>query len=213
MIPDNIATFVVLTTLVSLMPGPNTMFVMSQAALRGPRAGIMAGLGIEMANVAYFALTALGLASVIAASAMTFDILKWGGAAYLAGFGLYTFIRSFRKELGTEHLEPAHVPGNKHHGALIDGLMIGLGNPKTIIYFVALLPQFIDSRHDVIGQTITVGVIGTMIDVAAQWLYSHLGGALSRFLSKPNIRRWFERGLGGVFMTLSAMAAFYRRAA
>ncbi len=144
---------------------------------------------------------------------MTFDILKWGGAAYLAGYGLYTFVRSFRKELGTERIEPAHVPGNKHHGALVDGLLIGLGNPKTIIYFVALLPQFIDSRHSVIGQTITVGIIGTAIDIAAQWLYSNLGGALSRFLSKPHIRRWFERGLGGVLMTLSAMAAFYRRAA
>lgn len=213
MIPDNIATFIVLTTLVSLMPGPNTMFIMSQAALKGPRAGIMAGLGIEIANVSYFALTALGLASVIAASAMTFDILKWAGAAYLAAFGLYTFVRSFRKELGSGDIEPAHVPGDKHHGALVDGVMIGLGNPKTIIYFVALLPQFIDSRHDVIGQTVTVGVIGTAIDIAAQWLYSHIGGALSRFLNKPTTRRWFERGLGGVLVTLSAMAALYRRTA
>jgi homoserine/homoserine lactone efflux protein len=149
----------------------------------------------------------------MAASVWTFEILKWAGAAYLAGLGIYAFIRSFRKELGGNPLQPAHVPGNAHHGALIDGLLIGLGNPKTIIYFVALLPQFIDSRHDVMGQTITVGVIGTTIDVACQWLYSYLGGALSRFLSQNRVRRWFERGLGGVFITLATMAAFYRRAA
>jgi len=213
MIPDNIATFIVLTTLVSLMPGPNTMFVMSQAALRGPRAGIMAGLGIETANVAYFALTGLGLASMLAASAFTFEILKWGGVLYLAGMGLYTFVRSFRPGLEQEIVQPAHVPGNAHHGAYLDGLMIGLGNPKTIIYFVALLPQFIDSGRSVLGQTLAVGIIGTSIDVAAQWLYSHLGGALSRVMNRPKVRRWFERGLGGVFMTLSAMAAFYRRVA
>jgi homoserine/homoserine lactone efflux protein len=186
---------------------------MSQAALRGPRAGIMAGLGIETANVAYFALTGLGLASMLAASAFTFEILKWGGVIYLAGLGLYTFVRSFRSELGREIVRPAQVPGNAHHGAYLDGLMIGLGNPKTIIYFVALLPQFIDSGRSVLGQTLAVGIIGTSIDVAAQWLYSHLGGALSRVMNRPKVRRWFERGLGGVFMTLSAMAAFYRRVA
>ncbi len=64
--PDNLLLFIGMTTLVSLAPGPNVMFIMSQAALRGHRAGIMAGFGIQVANVVYFALTAHGLAGLIA---------------------------------------------------------------------------------------------------------------------------------------------------
>src|SRR5262245_32707421 len=147
MIPDNFAAFIVLTTLVSFAPGPNTMFVMSQAALRGPSAGIAAGFGIETANVGYFMLTALGLATVLATSAMVFDVLKWMGAGYLAIVGLVTFVRSFRPGLYQDTPEAPVVRSS--HGAYLDGLMIGLGNPKTIIYFVALLPQFIHPGSDV----------------------------------------------------------------
>jgi threonine/homoserine/homoserine lactone efflux protein len=209
MIPDNFAAFIVLTTLVSLAPGPNTMFVMSQAALRGHSAGIMAGLGIETANVGYFALTSLGLATVFATSAMVFDLLKWIGAGYLAVIGLYTFANSFRPNLRQEHIETPAVLAT--HGAYFDGLFIGLGNPKTIIYFVALLPQFIDPGRDVIAQTIMLGVVGTGIDLGMQWVYAYAGGALSRLLNRPQIRRWFERALGGVFVGLAVIVALYRR--
>jgi threonine/homoserine/homoserine lactone efflux protein len=209
MIPDNFAAFIVLTTLVSLAPGPNTMFVMSQAALRGHAAGIAAGFGIETANVGYFALTALGLATVLATSAMAFNLLKWVGAGYLVIIGLVTFIRSFRAELHQEYIEAPAIPSS--HGAYLDGLMIGLGNPKTIIYFVALLPQFINPARDVLAQTAVVCVVGTSIDLGIQWLYAHAGGALSRLLNRPRVRRWFERGLGSVFMGLALIVALYRR--
>ncbi len=211
MIPDNFAAFIVLTTLVSLAPGPNTMFVMSQAALRGHAAGIMAGFGIETANVAYFGLTALGLATVFATSAMVFDVLKWLGAGYLAIIGLYTFFHSFRASLRKEQIETPAVLAT--HGAYFDGLFIGLGNPKTIIYFVALLPQFIDPGRDVVGQTVILCIVGTSIDLGMQWLYAYAGGALSRLLNRPHIRRWFERALGGVFVGLAVIVALYRRGA
>lgn len=211
MIPDNFAAFIVLTTLVSLAPSPNTMFVMSQAALRGHAAGVMAGFGIETANVAYFALTAFGLATVFATSAMVFEVLKWMGAGYLAIIGLYTFFHSFRPGLRQEQIETPAVIAT--HGAYFDGLFIALGNPKTIIYFVALLPQFIDPSRDVLGQTIILCVVGTCIDLCMQWLYAYAGGALSRLLNRPQIRRWFERGLGGVFVGLAVIVALYRRSA
>lgn len=211
MIPDNFAAFIVLTTLVSFAPGPNTMFIMSQAALRGPSAGIAAGFGIETANIGYFTLTAFGLATVLATSAMVFGVLKWLGAGYLAVIGLVTFIRSFRPGLYQSTPEPPVIRSS--HGAYLDGLMIGLGNPKTLIYFVALLPQFIHPGRDVFGQTLAVCIVGTTIDLGVQWLYAHAGGALSRFMNRPRIRRYFERSLGGVFMGLALIVALYRRSA
>lgn len=209
MFPDNFIAFIGITTLVSLAPGANTMFVMSQAALRGRRAGIMAGLGIETANVIYFLLVAFGLATVVATSELIFDILKWGGALYLAVIGVLAFGRSFRT---VQPAPVAEVPAvRSSHGAFLDGLMIGIGNPKTIIWFLTLLPQFINKERDVFAQTMVIAVVGTIIDVAVQWLYVYAGGALSRFMGRPKIRMWFERGIGIVFMGLALVVALSHR--
>lgn len=209
MIPENFGAFILLTTLASIAPGPNAMFVMSQAALRGPMAGFLAGLGIELVNLVYLALTMLGLASVIATSVMVFEVLKWVGAAYLLGLGAFVFWQSFRKERPLEDQTP-HI--KSHGGAFRDGIFVALGNPKTIIYFVFLLPPFIDANRNVMGQTLVIGGVGTVIDLACQSLYCFLGGTLSRLLSHPRLRRWFERGLGVAFVILAAIVAFYRRA-
>ncbi|HOY77813.1 MAG TPA: LysE family translocator [Hyphomonadaceae bacterium] len=205
--PDNLLLFIGMTTLVSLAPGPNVMFIMSQAALRGHRAGLMAGFGIQVANVFYFALTALGLAGLIATSPLAFFILKWLGAGYLALIGVLALIRSFKAHKPVDADQPAPIIA-VHRGAFFDGLMLGLGNPKTIIWFITLLPQFIDAKQNVLSQTLVIGVIGTIIDMAIQWMYTHIGGAMSRFLAKPHIRKWFERGVGIVFIALALLVAF-----
>ena len=209
MFPDNFVAFMGITTLVSLAPGANTMFVMSQSALRGHRAGIAAGLGIEVSNVVYFLLIAFGLATVVATSEGVFDFLKWMGALYLAILGVLAFGRSFQKQQPPPVTEVPVVKAS--HGAFIDGLMIGLGNPKTIIWFLTLLPQFINKDRDVFAQTMTIAVVGTIIDIAVQWLYVYAGGALSRFLGKPDIRAWFERGIGIIFMGLALVVALSHR--
>lgn len=205
--PDNLLLFIGMTTLVSLAPGPNVMFIMSQAALRGHRAGLMAGFGIQVANVFYFALTALGLAGLVATSPLAFFILKWLGAGYLALIGVLALIRSFTAHKPVDVDQPAPVIP-VHRGAFFDGLMLGLGNPKTIIWFITLLPQFIDANQNVLSQTLVIGTIGTIIDMAIQWMYTHIGGAMSRFLAKPHIRKWFERGVGIVFIALALLVAF-----
>ena len=208
--PDNLLLFIGMTTLVSLAPGPNVMFIMSQAALRGHRAGLMAGFGIQVANVLYFALTALGLAGLIATSPLAFFILKWLGAGYLALIGTLALIRSLKPHAPVDPNQPAPVIA-VHRGAFFDGLMLGLGNPKTIIWFITLLPQFIDASQHVLSQTLVIGVIGTIIDMAIQWMYTHIGGSMSRFLSKLHIRKWFERGVGIVFIALALLVAFGMR--
>jgi threonine/homoserine/homoserine lactone efflux protein len=207
MLPDNFLLFIGTTTLVSLAPGPNVMFIMSQAALRGHRAGMMAGFGVQVANIIYFALTALGLAGLIATSPLAFFILKWVGAGYLALIGAAALVRSFRPHALVDPALPAPVIA-VGRGAFFDGLMLGFGNPKTIIWFITLLPLFINTEGHVLGQTLAIGVVGTGIDIAVQTMYTYIGGALQRFLGKPNIRAWFERGVGIIFIALALLVAF-----
>lgn len=208
MIPENFALFLVLTTLVSLAPGPNVMFIMSTAALRGNRAGMMAGFGIQVANLVYFALTALGIGVLLQTSPVAFWVVKWMGATFLAVFGVMAIVRSFQNHTPLiEAGEPVPVMA-VGRGAFFDGLMIGFGNPKTIFWFLSFLPQFIDLKGDVLGQTILLGGIGAVIDLGAQWLYTHIGGRLSRFLGQPAIRKWFERAVGLVFLGLALLVVF-----
>ena len=98
-----------------------------------------------------------------------------------------------------------------HRGAFFDGLVIGFGNPKTVFWFLTFLPQFISPSQSLLNQMVALGVIGTAIDLAIQWMYTHVGGAMSRFLAKPEIRRWFERGVGVVFIALALLVAFGMR--
>jgi len=124
--------------------------------------------------------------------------------------GVLALIRSFKPHTPVDSDQPAPVIA-VGRGAFFDGLMLGLGNPKTIIWFITLLPQFIDAKQHVLTQTLVIGVIGTIIDMAIQLMYTHIGGAMSRFLAKPNIRKWFERGVGIVFIALALLVAFGMR--
>lgn len=210
MSPETFTAFVTLTTLVSFMPGPSVIFVMSQAAWRGPRAGVGAGLGIQLANAIYFALSGFGLAGLIAASGTAFTAIKLVGAAYLAWLGVTAFIQSFRKQEAaptTASAEKASRSGFR------DGLFVGLGNPKSILYFVALLPQFLDPKQPLWGQIGILGAVAIGIDFTADVVYAFLGGAVSRALNRPKVKRWYERGVGGLFVGLSAVTALYRRVA
>ena len=208
MLGGKFAAFLALTSLVSIAPGPSVIFVASQAAWRGPKAGIAAGLGIQCANALYFTLSGLGLASLIAASGTAFSLIKLVGAAYLAWLGLSAFLQSFRK-----NPEPAAQLGKAGKSAFRDGVLVALGNPKSILYFVALLPQFLDPSQPLWPQIILMGAVGCSIDFFADIAYAFLGGALSRLLNRPRVRRWYERGVGSVFIGLSALTALYRRAA
>lgn len=208
MSPEKFTAFVTLTTLVSFLPGPAVIFVMSQAAWRGPKAGVGAGLGIQLANAIYFALSGIGLASLIAASGAAFTAIKLLGAAYLAWLGVSAFIHSFRQQADMTTLAT-----KASRSGFRDGLFVGLGNPKSILYFVALLPQFLDPTQPLWRQIGLLGVVAIGIDFGADLVYAFLGVAVSRVMNRPKVKRWFERGVGSLFVGLSAVTALYRRVA
>src|SRR5690606_10485205 len=93
-------------------------------------------------------------------------------------------------------------------GAFRDGLMIGFGNPKTIFWFMVFLPQFINAQGNVLLQTLLLGTVGAIIDLGMQWMFTHLGGRLSGLLGNPVIRKWSERGVGVVSISLALVVVF-----
>ncbi len=201
-----LGAYIALVLAISLVPGPNVLFVMTQSAWRGPRAGLFAATGIESANMLYVFCSAGGLASIIAASGAAFEIVKWAGALYLAWLGLQAIRSSFAPV--SEETPPL---GEASAKAWRDGIMVGLGNPKTILFFLALLPQFIDPSKPIWLQSLLLGCLGVLIDLLIQLLYIGAGGLLSRALSRSAVKRWFERCIGGAFIALAVAAATVRR--
>src|SRR5262245_62606580 len=130
--------FCVTEAVLCLTPGPAVLFVVSVAMARGARAGLAGSFGILTANALYFLVSATGVAAVIVASSRLFAVLKWAGAIYLLWVGLRMLLSRSR---APSVVSPRRVPKS-----FLRGFIVQAANPKALMFFVALLPQFIDPQ-------------------------------------------------------------------
>lgn len=194
--PAKLAAFAVITGLVSLMPGPQMVFVMTQAAWRGPRAGVAALAGLQLGNATWFVMAGLGLGSLAMAWPGAFTALTAVGALYLAWLGLQAW-----RHAGTQ--PPSETPQRSSTHALRDSLAVSLSNPKSLVYVLALLPPFVDPGRPVAPQLALLAAIAIMIDLAIGAVYVAAGGGISVAMNRPVVRLWFERAIGTVFVLLA----------
>src|SRR6266550_5817956 len=154
--------FVMTEAVLSITPGPAVLYVLSQAIRRGPGKSVWASGGILSANIMYFALSATSLGAVIVASYKLFFLIKWVGAGYLVYLGLCSF---FGK---TAIISLPESSSNALSGARIlrDGFFLQAANPKALLFFTAILPQFIDARHNVAFQIFVLGVSSIVVEFA-----------------------------------------------
>jgi len=197
-------SFVVIDILMSLSPGATVLFVVSQSAWRGPKAGMAAALGVSVATLIFYALTAIGLIGIIAASNLLFSTMKYIAAAYLIWLGIQAIYQSTSKQK-----EIADIPTTKN--AFIDGLIVEIANPKTLIFFLALLPPFLNPSAPLLPQLLILGTTTLIIEFFILAGYAYAAGTLREKIAQPNIQRWFNRMVGGVLISLGALTAFYRK--
>jgi homoserine/homoserine lactone efflux protein len=200
--------FVVTTGVICLTPGPAALMVVAQGISNGFRRSYWAIAGIAVANVIYFALSATGIAALIAASGTLFSIIKWVGVAYLFYLGMCA-MRSKDSAL-TVSSDAAHaVSGTR---AFWQAVVVELSNPKALLYFIALLPQFVDPAAPVGLQMLVFGVSCIGLDVAAYSLYGWLGSKTQRFTANARFVKTSNRASGGLLMIAGAMMATVKRA-
>jgi threonine/homoserine/homoserine lactone efflux protein len=139
MSPESILTFTVASTLLSLAPGPDNIFVLTQSALYGRRPGILITLGLCTGLIFHTTAVALGVAAIFAVSVTAFTLLKLVGAGYL----LFLAWSAFRAS--ASNLEEIPLANQPAAGALYRrGILMNITNPKVAIFFLAFLPQFAD---------------------------------------------------------------------
>jgi homoserine/homoserine lactone efflux protein len=169
--------FAITEFVVTLTPGPAVLLVVSQGMNAGFRACLNGILGIESSNLIYFALSALGLGAVLAASANLFQVIKWAGAIYLIVVGLGMLIR---KGKGNQQ-RAERVTGKGKLRLFSQGMITQLTSPRAVVYFTALLPQFVAPGGRVVEQFIVLGLVSLAVEFPVLIIYGWLaerGGRL-----------------------------------
>lgn len=203
---ETLLLFALATTALCFLPGPAVLYVFSQGVAHGRASSVAANLGIVAGNTVYFILSALGLGAMILASQELFLAIKWGGAAYLIWAGLrMLFAESSALPDGTS----APVPTGRIFST---GAIVQLSNPKNLVFFLAILPQFIDVAGDLVFQVVVLGVITQAIEFAVLLFYGALGGSVSHWARAPRFARWRDRLAGSLLIGIGASIALVRRA-
>lgn len=152
--------FVVTEALLCLTPGPAVMFVVSCGLARGGRAAVWGNAGILSANTFYFVLSALGLGAVLLGSHEVFTVIKYVGAMYLVWLGIRT-IRGAGLAIKANH---EAQPAAQRWRMLARGFVLQAANPKALLFFVALLPQFIDVHRAIAPQIVILALTSAAVE-------------------------------------------------
>lgn len=188
-----------------LVPGPNVIYIVTRTVSEGRRAGISSVLGVATAGVMHVILAAFGLSALLASSATAYDAVRYAGAAYLVLLGLRALARPSADEGPPE---PAAASADAR-AAYRQGFVVNLLSPKTALFFLALLPQFVDAdAGSAASRIVVLGGVLLVIDLVNDGLYAVAAGALASRLRRgaPLIER--TRRLSGlVYIALGVGAA------
>jgi homoserine/homoserine lactone efflux protein len=192
--------FVVTEAVLSVTPGPAVLYVLSQAIQRGPGKSVWASWGILTANAMYFILSATSLGAVIVASYKLFFLIKWIGAAYL----VYLGVSSFFGKSSVMSLPEAGANERTGIRILRDGFLLQAANPKALLFFTAILPQFIDARHNVAFQIFILGISSILVEFAILFSYGQLAGRVLLTARSPRFEKLTNR-IGGSLLILAGV--------
>jgi threonine/homoserine/homoserine lactone efflux protein len=195
--------FAAASVVLLLIPGPAVLYVVAQSAENGRSAGLASVAGIHIGTFVHIVAAAVGLSALILASAVAFSAVKFAGAAYL----VYLGVRKLLERGARDETDPRRSPLRRifARGAVVNAL-----NPKTALFFLAFLPQFVDpDRGAVWSQVVVLGLVFVVLGLVSDSAYALAGDAAGSFLRRRvTVMR---RISGSIYIGLGAFAALARR--
>jgi threonine/homoserine/homoserine lactone efflux protein len=204
---DTLATYAVVVLGLFLIPGPAVLLTLARATAGGRRVGIATGLGIAAGDFVHTIMATFGLSAVLMTSAIAFDIVKLVGAAYLVFLG----IRALFEKTDDLHFANSRLVDAPR--AFRQGVLAEVLNPKTALFFLAFLPQFVRPDHGfVVGQFAVLGLVFVGMSAAYITLIALAAGLVSRWLNRHRrIGRWQGRVVGTIYVALGVRLALEER--
>lgn len=193
-----LALFAVAALALAVVPGPAVLYIVAQSVDQGRLAGLVSALGISVGSLVHVVAATIGLSSLLASSATAFTVVKYAGAAYLIFLGV-------RRLLTRERLEEERAIAPRSRRRLfLDGVVVNVLNPKTALFFVAFLPQFIDPEQGLATlQILVLGLAFTVIALCSDSVWALTAGTLGSWLRHSRwylgVKRWVT---GTVFVGL-----------
>jgi threonine/homoserine/homoserine lactone efflux protein len=189
--PEVFAAFAVASLALLIVPGPSVLYIVTRSIDQGRSAGLVSVLGIHTGSIVHVAAAALGVSAILASSAVAFGVVKYVGAAYLIWLGIRT-MRERHEE------RPSGPIRDRSLGRVYaQGVVVNVLNPKTALFFLAFLPQFVDvSRGGVTAQIVILGLTFILLGFVSDGSYALVAARVSRRLStrrraEPGaLRRW-----------------------
>jgi len=204
--PSRLAVFVAAATALLLVPGPAVLYVVAHGIGGGRRAGLASTAGIHTGTLVHIAAATAGLSAVLASSATAFDAVKYAGALYLVLVGVRRLLGRDRAGAGADvEAPPPRALGRVYR----QGIVVNILNPKTALFFLAFLPQFVDrSRGGTAQQILVLGLIFAGLGLLSDSAYALVAGTLGERLRRSDGYVRAERVVSGcIFVALGAFAA------
>ncbi|WP_194824253.1 LysE family translocator [Nocardia sp. XZ_19_231] len=194
----HLVSFAGLAFLLVIVPGPSVLFTIGRALTVGRRSALMTVLGNAIGVYGQVVAVAFGLGTVVAASAAVFTAIKLVGAAYLVYLGVQAI--RHRDALRTAFHGQQGVDSHRPALALRDGLIVGITNPKNIVFLAALLPQFVDTTHAVPQQMLILGLCIPVFGLIFDSLWALVAGSARSWFARSPRRLAAVGGTSGLVM-------------
>ncbi|HEX9258147.1 MAG TPA: LysE family translocator [Acidimicrobiales bacterium] len=200
--PETLGLFALAALALLVVPGPAVIYIVNRSVSQGRAIGLISMLGIQTGAAVHVTFAALGLSAILMSSATAFNAVKYLGAAYLVYLGVRTLLTK------PAHL-PTALPKVTARRAYAQGVVVNVLNPKTALFFLSFLPQFVDTdRGPVVTQTLVLGAVFILLAMCSDGAYAIAASAVRDVLLRSKTWLRVQRYVSGsVFVGLGLLAA------
>lgn len=204
--------FLGISVLMIVTPGPDTALTIRNSLSGGRIAGIFTSVGVAAGQLIWAIAASAGVTAILMASQTVFHVIKLAGVAYLCFLGARSLQKAFRsKPAGSDSTERNAVHGMSAFVALRQGIFNDLSNPKMVVFFTSILPQFASEGRGMISELILLGAVFSLMTLLWLSLYSIVVATMVNFMKRPLVKRVIEGVTGIVLILLGAKLAIERQ--
>lgn len=203
--PEMLLSFLTVSFLLAITPGPSNAFLMAQTFAKGKTAGIQTAIGFAIAGVIHTLLMVIGLSTLLKTNPTAYQAVLWLGAIYLVYLGVLSIKDSFQHP-SLDSDEKPHVSNKKEKNVTVQAMMTELLNPKVAMFFIAFIPQFADASlaTSVTAQLLIFGLLYPILALPIDLTYIHFGDKIAGyFRNNPRVQDWIDRVTGVIFIILA----------